>query len=411
VTSDRDSRRALVLVRNDVLHDARVLREARLLRDLGWDPLVVGVVTERAPGSTAEVAGVPVLRLAPGIRRRGSRRAQPGPGNDAGPASPGPAARRRPLYERLRRLAVTLDYYRRGIALVRARRPALVHANDYNTMWIGVAAKVLCGSSLVYDAHELWADRNGRPEWRRWLLACEAFFVRVADALVTTSPGYADELGRRYRISAPRVVRNIAEPGPSRPSDGPTPTEPTVAYVGGLLRGRGLEQAIDAAALIPELRLRLIGPGSDAYVEELRRRAVAAGVAERVSFEGAVAPDAVVSALAGAAAGLMLIQPICRSYELTLPNKLFEYAAAGVPILSSDLPVMATTIREAGLGEVVPPGDPEAIAGGIRRLLDPVRQTACREAAAAFAETNNWSREQDRLRDAYTAATRAADLG
>jgi glycosyltransferase involved in cell wall biosynthesis len=391
-----------VLVRNDVLHDARVRREVEVLTDLGFDPLVAGVVTERAPETNAELAGMTVLRLAPGRRRRRRPRVGAAGGSPDRPsATSGSSASRLGISSRLKRLLVTLDYYRRGVALVRRERPAVVHANDYNTMWIGVAAKVLCGSALVYDTHELWPDRNGRPEWRRWLLACEAFFVRVADAVVTTSPGYASAVGRRYRVAPPRVVRNIPERITPAAALGETQSEAVAAYVGGLLRGRGLEQAIDAAALVPDLQLRLIGPGSTAYVEELRQRADAAGVAGRVTFTGAVAPDAVTPALAGAAVGLMLIQPICPSYVLTLPNKLFEYAIAGVPILSSDMPVMAEVVRSADLGEVVPPADPAAIADGIRHLLDPARQAVCRRAAARFAEANSWSRERDRLRETY----------
>ena len=109
----------------------------------------------------------------------------------------------------LRRLAVTSAFYVQSIALTRENSPALVHANDYNTMWIGIVAKLLCGSRLVYDSHELWPDRNGRPEWRPWLLACEALFVRAADATITTSPGYAAAIASRYRVAPPIVVRNV----------------------------------------------------------------------------------------------------------------------------------------------------------------------------------------------------------
>ena len=100
-------------------------------------------------------------------------------------------------------------------------RPALVHANDWNTMWCGLAIKLTCGARLVYDSHELWAERNGRWERRWWLLASEALFVRVADEVITASPGYADALGRRYRSGRATVVRNIPDvPGPParRPS-------------------------------------------------------------------------------------------------------------------------------------------------------------------------------------------------
>ena len=96
----------------------------------------------------------------------------------------------------------TLDWYRKAIAAVRRLRPEVVHCNDWNTMWIGVAAR-LSGSSVVYDSHELWADRNGRREMRWWILACEWLFVRVADRTITTSPGYADVLAHRT-VEQPR---------------------------------------------------------------------------------------------------------------------------------------------------------------------------------------------------------------
>ena len=72
------------------------------------------------------------------------------------------------------------------------RRPELVHCNDHNTMWIGVAAKTFARSRVLYDAHEMWPDRNGRWEWRPWLLVTEALFTRVADVVVVASPGFIE---------------------------------------------------------------------------------------------------------------------------------------------------------------------------------------------------------------------------
>src|SRR5204863_6460443 len=109
-------------------------------------------------------------------RRRGAPEASRSvaPPSSSAPSSPS-------LRIKARRLAVTGAYYVLGAALVRRERPGLVHANDYNTMWIGIAAKLLRGSRVVYDCHELWADRNGRPEWRPWLVASEFLFMRAAD--------------------------------------------------------------------------------------------------------------------------------------------------------------------------------------------------------------------------------------
>lgn len=400
---------AMLLVRNPVSHDARVLRAAGVLRELGYEIEILGVVSAAGDRRDELIAGFPVVRLAPSFgalgRLRGLRRRRRSveAGRGAGVPAPQrrPAAARRFALRRIpMRLIVTARFYAQAIVHIVRRGPALVHANDYNTMWVGVAAKLLRGSRLVYDSHELWADRNGRPEWRPWLLLCEALFVRIADVTITASPGYADALAARYRVPPPQVVRNIPQAPAPAPSAVPDSAQEaagaaTVAvYVGGLMPGRGLEQAIDALSLAPEVRLRLIGPGHAAYRDGLRHRAEQAGVLDRIELLDPVAPDAVVGALAGAHVGLMLIQPICRSYELTLPNKLFEYAAAGIPVLASDLSVMGPLIRAEGLGEAVAPADIVAIAQAMQRLGDPRVAVSVRGHVRQFAATHTWERER-----------------
>jgi glycosyltransferase involved in cell wall biosynthesis len=392
--------RSILLVRNGVDHDARVLRAARVAeRTLGGPALIVGVATTSSPAGTAIVEGVHVLRLA--ARGRGSAMRAPAsrvelPAADAAPAPGAGTLTRR---ARARRILSGLSFAWQALAQARRVRPALVHANDWNTMWCGLAIKLLCGSRLVYDSHELWADRNGRWEWRPWLLASEALFVRAADAVITASPGYADAFAARYRIAPPIVVRNIPEGinGVSHDPQGP----PLLVYIGGLMPGRGLEQTIDALALAPAIRLRAVGPGSPAYRASLLERAAAAGVAERVELAPPVAPASVPEALAHATAGLCLIQPICRSYELTLPNKLFEYAAAGVPVLASELPVIAAVVRAENLGEVVPCDDPHGIAAGLERLAEPSRRNHAAHHSRMFARANDWGRESRALAALY----------
>ena len=296
-------------------------------------------------------------------------------------------------------------FYAQGAVLAARVRPDLVHANDYNTMWIGIAAKLALGSRLVYDAHELWPDRNGRSEWRPWLLASEGLFLRVADATLTASPGYAALMARRYRVTPPLVVRNIPERPVAHdavPTRGPSSSLGALfVYVGGLMPGRGLEQTIRALTLVPGARLRLIGPGAQSYRAMLQQAAVSAGVADRVEFIGPVPPGAILPAIADADAGIMLIEPICRSYELTLPNKLFEYAAAGVPVLSSDLPVIGRYVRSHQLGEVVEPGDVDEIALAMRRLINPRYNAALRAHVTAFAREATWQCESRALAAVY----------
>ncbi len=398
-------RTALILVRNTVSHDNRVLREVQTLWGAGFSVLVAGVVSTSAPERRTRVAGVDVIRLDPlsGLRRAGRARQAPRPGAAGGAPQPLAGAHiRRRARRALTRVAATAGYYARGTALCWRMRPALVHANDYNTMWIALAAKLLCGSRIVYDCHELWPDRNGRPEWRPWLLACEMSFVRAADATITASPGYADAIARRYRVPRPAVIRNIpAVDGARARERGAAPDEPLAIYLGGVMPGRGLEEGIEALVRVPELRLRLVGPGRDTYRDSLLRLAERRGVASRVQLRPAVAPADVVAAIAPATFGLMLIQPVCRSYELTLPNKLFEYAAAGVPMLAADLEVIGRMVREHGLGEAVPPGDVAQIAAAMRRLIEPGRNHELRVSVRSFAQADPWEREREALAAVY----------
>jgi glycosyltransferase involved in cell wall biosynthesis len=398
---------ALILVRNTVSHDARVLREAEVLSGLGYDVVVAGVVSAAQPARAAEIEGKRVVRLDPSgaLRRRVRPRRETGDATPPSPAVGHPATpggdSRVSVVGAARRNALTVTYYLQGIRLLWRLAPVVVHANDYNTMWIALAAKLVRGSRVVYDSHELWPDRNGRPEWRPWLILCEALFVRAADATITTSPGYAAAIAERYRVEPPVVVRNI----PAR-SEGPAPetasdSDPVGVYLGGLMPGRGLEQAIDALPSVPSLRLRLIGPGADRYRRALAEHARSAGVSDRVEIQDPVPPSDVLAALAGASFGLMLIQPVCRSYELTLPNKLFEYAAAGLPVLSSDLSVIGRLVREEGIGEVVPAADPERIAEGMRRLADPELRGPVRERVLAYARRETWEVERRVLERVY----------
>lgn len=398
---------ALVLVRNDVTHDARVLRAARVLRDLGFDVLVAGVVSQEERQTELELDGIRVIRLVGPLQllMRAARSAPNRRGAGAAGAQGGDAQTRGPRSNRVRRLLVTLAFNLQGIALVLQMSPDLVHANDYDTMWIGVAAKLLRRSRLVYDAHELWPDQDGDVGWRVWLIACEWLFVRVADALVAANPGISETIARRYRVRRPVVVRNLpgsAAQSPAPPEGLRAGAQPLAIYIGSLAPERGIEHAIRALAHVEGLRLRLMGSGTEEYRAHLERTADAVGVGDRVEYRPAVDPAAVADTIAGVDMGVVLTEATCLNNVLSLPNKLFEYAAAGLPVVASDLPILGPLVREEGIGEVVPAGDLDAIAGAMRRLAEPARNAEARERVRSFGERVNWQQERRMLEGAYT---------
>jgi glycosyltransferase involved in cell wall biosynthesis len=423
--SNLGSAMALVIVRNTGTHDSRVLREARTLSSLGYTPEVLAVVSDDEPRTEATIEGIPFTRLSPGSpfswlrsRLRRSREvesSQPSGGDSlqSDATAPGGGRSRRSVLVRMHRWLRTLDYYRRAIAVVRAERPVLIHCNDYNTMWVGVAARLMGGTAVVYDAHELWPDRNLRPEPRWWLLACEWLFVRLANRTITASPGYADVISRRYHVARPQVIRNIPEL-PEQPQLSGDPAEDGdsgFVYVGALTRNRGIEVSIRAIARAPGARLRLLGPVGAAYSAELERLAEQEGVSDRVEVAAAVPPGGVIEALRGATAGLALIQPACLSYELSLPNKLFEYLLAGVPVLASDLPVLGGFVTEHRVGLVADPDDPDDVAAKLVELMRPDRNRELRAAVVETAKELRWDRESQLLGATYTEALAAVRGG
>ena len=139
---------ALIIVRSPCTHNSRELREAHTLESLGYRAQILGVVSEQVRDRHATIQGIPVTRLAPTSPFSWVRSRFRGFGHTAASSAAPVGAgsdRATSVAIRLHRWMRTLDFYRRAIAVVRRLRPALIHCNDYNTMWVGVAARIMGG--------------------------------------------------------------------------------------------------------------------------------------------------------------------------------------------------------------------------------------------------------------------------
>lgn len=306
-----------------------------------------------------------------------------------------------------------LTYYWYGtVRAALPTRPDVVHANDGNTLVPALVLRALVGSDIVYDAHELWTHRNVRQD--RWLAprveqVIERVVARRAAGVITVSPSIAAWMRSELRLTQePVLVRNIpvftGTPDPAagrlRELTGLPPEARVVAYCGGITTGRGLEESVDALALLPpDVHLVLLGFGDRRYVDSLLDRAAARGVRHRVHEAGAVPGPQVPQALADADVAVVYVRAICLSYLYSLPNKLFESIHAGLPIVAADLPDTAALVRQHGVGEVFDARTPAELAGAITSVLaDP---TAYREAARTAAPTLDWRLEAGRLVELY----------
>lgn len=296
----------------------------------------------------------------------------------------------------------------RALATVLSTRPAICHFHDSELIPVGVVLKLL-GCRVVYDVHEDLSaqiqDKDYLPPIVRPVLglACTAierlgglFF----DAVVAATPAIAAKFPPAKTV----IVQNFPLTDELVPvGDVPfSQRPPHIAYVGVATRQRGLLDMVRAVGLLedkPDVRLRFAGK---CYPPELADEAAALPGWSRVVSEGWLSRDGIGSMLADCRLGLVLFHQ-AQNHVRAQPNKLFEYMAAGLPVVASDFPLWRDIINEAGCGLLVDPTNPAAIAAAVRRLLDnPAEAEAMgRRGREAVSKRYNWDVEAGVLLDLY----------
>jgi glycosyltransferase involved in cell wall biosynthesis len=162
---------------------------------------------------------------------------------------------------------------------------------------------------------------------------------------------------------------------------------------------------IAATAHLEDVVFVLMGPARPEYLAQLRAVAERAGVSGRVHFVPAV-PSADVPAYAAAAdVGVIPFPRTSMNHWLSLPNKLFEYLAAGLPVVSVAFPELERIVTGYDVGRVCAPEDLEALAAAVRAVLDdPAELERLRANAARAAKELTWENEEP----AYLAAVARA---
>ena len=368
-------------------HEVTVMaRSDADLPDLERDPS--GYEVRRVPVSAE--SGLPRLlrpigsRLRVGLARSDPTAGDTLPSSSARPLrSPGSLRRLRGLVAGFRRLAAIALTVRSQRTTTRHVAPPadLVHAMAYMGIPVGLDLGRRDRVPVVYDARDIYTEARNIARLpapaRRLFGWVERRWARAAAKVVTVNRPYAEVMAERFGMGLPAIVMN----GSPRPPDvvavsrrlrdalGLDDQARIVLYHGGLSADRGIEQLIQALAIVPpSVHVALLGYGP--LEAELTRRAGEPGLAGRLHVLPAVPPAELLEWVGSADVVAMPIQPTTLNHRLTTPNKLFEAMAAGVPVVASDLPGMATIVHETGCGLTCDPTDPAAIAAAIRELLD-----------------------------------------
>ncbi len=317
---------------------------------------------------------------------------------------------------------------RRGVYLSTALGRAMSVSPDIVFTRDLVAADVLLRlpqtlrPPVVYESHGyapvMAAERptalgaGAPPSWRkiRRLTARESRVWRRASGYLTLTRIHQQELEDRFGVRPnTAVVPDGVRIDSSRTFvDPPSGSPATLTYAGHLYAWKGVDVLIAALAELPGVRARIIGgqPGETDHVR-LHALADAHGVGDRVTFTGWLPPATVASELAIAHALVLPNTRTLTSDRYTSPLKLFEYIAAGRPVIASDLHAIREVLRDRDNALLVEPGSPSALAAAVRTLVaDPA--LARRLASRAFEDAAyyGWDTRAERI-DVVLNAARA----
>ena len=257
---------------------------------------------------------------------------------------------------------------------------------------------------MIFELHQVRGSRGGRIA-ERWLFRRPAFIgaAAISEALIADYRAvYADLAGLELFL-----VRNGADPPRA---DLPTaalggrPGVRRIGYAGSLFEGKGMETVAAVAARLPEADFHVVG-GTTADIASWRART--AGLAN-VIYHGFVDNAQVPACLA--AMDVILAPPRIQTSPMTgrdfgrweSPLKIFQYMAAGKPIIASDIPIVREILRDGVTALLAPVEDIDAWVAALRRLEDPALAQRLGEAAQSdHARRFTWAAKAQAIENMY----------
>ncbi len=281
---------------------------------------------------------------------------------------------------------------------------ACVNCHNLAALPLCVFLKQRKGAALVYDTHELETETLHTKGLRRVIARMvERILIRFADEVVVVNDAIADWYRGAYGLDNVSVVRNVPvrHEGDAKKSRilrdafGIGEDGLVFLYQGILTRGRGVDLLLDAfAGASPDRHILFLGYGDlEGEVTRAARRF------PNIHYHPAVPPEKIAEFTAGADVGISLIENVCRSYYMSLPNKVFEYLQCGLPVVVSRFPAMAEVVDRFGCGWAIPV-ERDLLA----RLVGSLSREEVdrrREKALAAAESCHWALEEPTLLGVY----------
>mgnify|MGYP001770751853 CR=1 FL=1 len=365
------------IVLNNFKNDSRVLKENISLQKAGYEVQVVAL-HEEPLAEFEEVQNIPVHRVK--LKSRGWSK---------------------------QKLIQLIKYFEFIYKVVKQyKKSDIIHCNDLNSLPIGVIIKKFFNKDvkIVYDAHEYETELNGlkgiQKKLVKWL---ERKLIKYADKVITVSDAIADEYVKLYDIEKPSLVLNtppykeIQKKNIFRETLDILEDQTIFLYQGGLSRGRGIEILLEAFKTIDNENAVIVFMGYGPLESLIQNTSKEY---KNIYFHQAVSPDILLDYTSSADFGISTIEDSCLSYRYCLPNKMFEYLMAEIPVIVSNLYEMKRLVELNNIGTVAK----ENTSQGLKEAIEEAVKLDKEELKTNIQKLKtiyNWEEQEKVLLDVY----------
>jgi glycosyltransferase involved in cell wall biosynthesis len=371
----------LMLLSNPYRPDPRVQLEARALISAGYQVHLLAWDREMSRPPEADEAGIHVIRLGPKAPQR----------------APGKVVARLPRF------------WIRALRASRYIEFDVIHANDFDTLPLGMAISKLSGKPLLYDAHELYAKmiENEVGAISKLVWIWERRCARRADAVITVSEALADELsaGRKDKV---RVVTTSQDPSVIEGTDVQTIRSRyglkgfVVSYLGSLEPGRFVEETVTSFTAADKITVVVAGNGT---LKPMVSREALHNPA--VKFIGTVDTDEALRITYASDLVIAMMDPSNPNNVVGTPGKIINAMAVGRPMLTTKGLDIAKKVEAAGCGIVIPYNKAAFIEAVVKAASDPKPLADMgRKGRQLYDQEYSWNRSRTELLSAYQALSR-----
>lgn len=284
------------------------------------------------------------------------------------------------------------------------------HFHDSELLSVGVQLRKR-GKTVIYDSHEdlprqiltkPWIPKVLRPLVSRWVERYENGRAKKMSCIVAATPHIRERFAK-VTTAPVECVCNYPILNEITETTEWTEKQKAACYVGGIFPERGIFEMVRAIEKT-DARLKLAGAFSPATLQQQVEQEPGW---QKVDFAGYIGRKEINRMLGESMVGLLLLHPM-PSYIDSLPIKLFEYMAAGIPVVCSDFPLWRDIVEGSGCGVCIDPMDTGKAAAAIQKLIDSPEEahrmgTAGRKAALSIY---NWDSQAEILINLYKNLTK-----